>query len=344
MTSHEVTSLDPEAKTLELATGKTISFDNVIIATGGTPRSLPIPNFASPNVYQLRVPAEANAIYEQAKGARVVIVGSSFIGMEAAAGVVARAKSVTVIGMEKQPFERVLGVQVGAAMRKLHESKGVEFHMEAVVKEFQVETEGGPAVRALLSTGAVLEGDLFIVGAGVVPTTGFVKETGGIKKERDQSIMVDTRMRTAAPGVYVVGDIARFPYHAVGFDTIRVEHYGTAQQQGHIAGSNIALGDKGLVYDNVPFFWTQVFGKSIRYAGHAFMFTDTHVVGNVDGLDFIVVYAKEGRVDAVVTAGRDPQAAAAAELLRRGLMPKFADIVAAGDSIDFCALIKDAGM
>lgn len=135
----EVTELDVEKKTVALASGETFQYDGCLVATGGIPRRLPIPGSDLDNVYCLRVAEEAHAIAAQAEGKNLVVIGSSFIGMEVAAALVAKAKSVTVVGMEKVPFERVLGAEVGTVLQKLHESKGVKFYLSSTTKEFKGE-------------------------------------------------------------------------------------------------------------------------------------------------------------------------------------------------------------
>ena len=138
-----MTKVDPPTKTITLADNDTIKYDSVFIATGGTPRFFwgDISKFK--NVFQIRTLADSKGIEETlaslvaaGKDINLAIVGSSFIGMEAAAFLVSKVKSLTVIGMEKVPFERVLGERVGRVLQELHESKGVKFKMGATVKEF----------------------------------------------------------------------------------------------------------------------------------------------------------------------------------------------------------------
>ena len=121
-----------------------------------------------------------------------------------------------------------------------------------------------------------------------------------------------------ADGVYAAGDVARFPYAPLG-ESIRVEHYGYAQQQGRCCAANIA--GEHRVCSTVPFFWTAQYGKNLRYAGHGAGFDDVLIDGDLDALNFTAIYAKGDKVIAVATMGRDQQCAAAAELLGMDAMP-----------------------
>jgi apoptosis-inducing factor 3 len=326
MTKTLVTELDVGKKQVTVrdatdakAPTRVLTFDNVVVCTGGTPRTLPVPGFTSGRVYQLRVPADTQNIYEGCEGKRLVVIGSSFIGMEAAAALAKRAASVAVIGMEKVAFERVLGFDVGARIQRMHEGNGIRFHMERTVKAIEADAQGN--VKAVvLDNGVRLDADICVVGAGVVPTTSFVK---GVPLEKDGSLLCDETMRVA-PGVYAAGDLARFPYAPLQ-STIRVEHYGYAQLQGSIAAANIA--GKRTACTAVPFFWTAQFGKSVRYAGHAIGYNKTHVDGDLEALDFIAYYARDETVLAVAGMGRDQEVAAAAELLASNRFPPLSAIM-----------------
>jgi NADPH-dependent 2,4-dienoyl-CoA reductase/sulfur reductase-like enzyme len=133
------TAVDTSAKTVTLSKGETLTYDYLVIATGGDPRTLPIPGGNLKNIYVIRGANDTNAI-EKAVSAfekpNVVVVGSSFIGMEAAA-ILAKTANVTVCGLEKVPFERVLGTQVGEAFAKLNVANGVTLKMQALADHFE---------------------------------------------------------------------------------------------------------------------------------------------------------------------------------------------------------------
>jgi len=315
----EVTKLDPVNQVIHSSDVSSLHYDRVLIASGAAPRTLNIPGSHLENIFVLREAEQAQSISSSFEGKKIVIVGSSFIGMEVAAFVAKKAASVTVIGMEKVPFERVLGVQVGSVLQKLHEQNGVKFLMERVTKEYR----GDKSVRSVvLDNGVELEVDIVVLGAGVIPSTAFIGDNEeGIKKFRDGSIIVDKFMNTSNPNVFAAGDLARFPLPLLDDHETRIEHYGIAQYQGKIAAQNmIKLGSKS--FDSVPYFWTTIFGKSIRYTGHALYFDD--VIFHQDSADqfkFVAYYVHQTKVTAVCSLARDPLVSACAELFHQNRMP-----------------------
>jgi apoptosis-inducing factor 3 len=204
--------------------------------------------------------------------------------------------------------------------------------MRRVVKEFrQVD---GMAVSVLLDNGEVLDSDLIVVGAGIIPNTKFIK--GGVTIERDQSVVCDENLK-AADGLWAAGDICRFPWSFLGNEKIRIEHWGMAQYQGKVAAQNMVRTEP-VSCNSIPFFWTVAYGKSIRYCGHALSFDEIIFDGKVEDLSFVGYYIKHNRVLAVVSIGRDPVVAAAAELMHTGKMPS-GDVLKAGP-VDLLKLHK----
>jgi len=324
---NEVVDLDAASKTLKLSSGDTLKYDKAFVSTGGTPRSIPAPGYELGNIYPLRNPEDSLKINDTYEGKRVVVVGSSFIGMEVASCLAKKARSIIVVGMETVPFERVLGPQIGAVLQRFHEKNGVTFRMKRVVKEFRG-TEG--VVRSvLLDNGEVLDADICVVGAGVIPTTKFVR---GVTIERDQSIACDKFLQ-AADGLYAGGDIARYNYHLIG-ESVRIEHWGMAQNHGKVAALNMV--GKPTPVENIPFFWTTQYGKNIRYCGHALQFDDFVLDGNLDDLNFLALFAHKGKVLAAAGIGKDQIVAAIAELLVAKQMPTIDEIKNA--KIDFVKL------
>lgn len=158
----------------------------------------------------------------------VVIIGSSFIGMEAALGLSGRA-NIQLIGMEKTPFESILGPEIGEALRKNHESKGIKFHLPAELSHFEPSSKDSSKVgNVVLKSGQKIPADLVLLGAGVKPVTDYASNIPGIQlDEKDKSIHVDEYLRLKGIGkqnVYAIGDIAKFPDLKTG-DMMRIEHW-----------------------------------------------------------------------------------------------------------------------
>ncbi|TVT41272.1 Rieske 2Fe-2S domain-containing protein [Hymenobacter setariae] len=292
-----------------------LHYDQLLLAPGSTPNLLPkLPGHDLPGVLPLRTQADADVLLEATKDAKqVVIIGASFIGMEVASSLMAEGRTVTVIAQEKEPFARVLGPEIGQMFRKLHEEKGVHFEAEAEVSALL--GEQGHVVGVQLKSGKTLPADTVVLGVGVRPATDFLKDAFSL--EEDGGVAVNANLQ-AAPAVYAAGDIARFPLAATGQPT-RIEHWRVAQQHGQVAARNM-LGQQAE-FTAAPFFWTQQYGKSLRYAGHAERWDEIVYHGNVAKQDFLAFFVQAGRIVAVASMGRDTDMIYITELLGQNKMP-----------------------
>lgn len=304
----DIASLDTAAHRVELADGRSFDFTAALIATGGTPRQLDIPGANLDGVFTLRSKADSARIVERAKkGGKAVILGSSFIGLEAASALRKRGLDVDVVSPERIPFAKQFGPEIGASFRRLHEKNGVRFHAEAKVARL---VGTGAVQSVILESGGELRADLVVVGIGVAPATGFVR---GLPLEKDLGIAVDAGMQ-AAPGIYAVGDIAHFPF---GDGKVRIEHWRVAQQHARVAARNIAGGQAS--YDGVPFFWTYHFGKRFEYLGHAEKWDDVIIEGKLDEQDFVALLVASGRVAGVLACQREHAACVVIDRMRAGI-------------------------
>lgn len=301
-----VMSVDVSGKAVVLADGSRVSYDKLLLATGGTPRTLRVPGATLKNIFTLREQADADAIITtKHEGARAVVIGASFIGLEAANALASTGVKVTVVGLEAVPLERVLGPRVGGLFQKLHEQNGVEFRLNTSVEKYHG-PENGAVTGVQIRGGEVLPCDFVLLGVGVAPTTGFLNESAIKLNERDRAVLVDMKME-AAPDVYAAGDIARYP---ISGGTERIEHWRVAQQHGIVAARAMA-GTPEPVSSRVPFFWTKQWGTSLRYVGHAEAWDEVVLHGTpAPGEAFIAVYIGEGRVKAAAGVGRDKEMAA----------------------------------
>lgn len=330
-----VTELDAKTKTITLESGEKMTYDACLIATGGTPRGLPGAAGPFSNVFLLRDYDQAATIESESAGKKVLIVGSSFIGMEIAAAISGKASSITVIGMEKVPFERVLGAELGAAMQALHESKGIKFQMQATLKD--VRHDGKTVSAVVLNSGEEIECDMICVGAGVTPTTSFIK---GVELAKpDNSLLCDVFMKVeGADALYAAGDIARFPLKMLNNRLARIEHWGMALKQGQIAA--LSMLNKPTALDSVPYFWTGMYGKTVRYCGHGLDVDEVIMDGaNLEpaNLKFLAFYSSKGTIVAAASIGRDPLVSMIGELIHFNKMPstqEIKDAIAASGSAE----------
>lgn len=330
----EVTGVDFHAKSVETKGKQKLSYGKLVLATGGTARNLPLEGFKTlDNIFTLRNVHDAKGIVAaigEAKGKKIVVIGSSFIGMEVA-NATAKDSTVTVVGMEKVPLERVLGEQIGRAAQKGLEKNGVKFYMEAGVDKAVAHTSVPSKVGAvLLKDGTSLEADLVVLGVGVAPATQFLRGNAGVQLLQDGSIEVDRAFAVKGlEDVYALGDIATFPYHgpAAGGKGVRIEHWNVAQQSGRIAARHMIAAGSFEPEFFTPIFWSAL-SAQVRYCGNTMAsgWDDVVIQGSLDEGKWSAFYAKGDEVVAVATMGTDPAMVQCAELMRKGKMPKKSEL------------------
>jgi NADPH-dependent 2,4-dienoyl-CoA reductase/sulfur reductase-like enzyme/nitrite reductase/ring-hydroxylating ferredoxin subunit len=303
-----VVHVDASARKIAFADGSESIFDTALLATGGIAKRPEIPGIDLQGVRTLRNLSDAEAILaETGAGENAVVMGSSFIGLEAASALRKRGLNIVVAGPEKIPFARQFGERIGAMFQRLHEANGVVFRLGTEI----VRLEGEGRVRqAVLKDGTRLDAASVIVGTGVRPATDFVV---GVDKAEDGGIVVDGGMR-AAEAFFVAGDCARFPY--LGHH-VRIEHWRVAQQHARVAAQGM-MGQEAA-YDGVPFFWTYHYGKRFEYLGHAATWDELVIDGDLDAQDFIAFQVQADRVAGVIACGRETATARLIEPMRHGL-------------------------
>ncbi|KAJ3799725.1 hypothetical protein GGU11DRAFT_678786 [Lentinula aff. detonsa] len=327
-----VTSVELQDRRVILDNGKdNIVYDKLVIAPGGIPRKLPIPGADLENVYTFRGVSDAQKIDGVAlEGKKAVFIGSSFISMELVT-VLSKRKlaSIDVIGMEEYPFEVVLGKQVGAGLKKFHESQGVKFHMQTQVEKIVPREDNPSLAESVVVNGEALPADFVVMGVGVAPATEFLKGSG-IELEKGGGIEVDeclrvTKLPANVEGVFAIGDVAIYPQAG---ELVRIEHWNVAGNHGRAVGKTIAGQPQPFV--KTPVFWSAQ-GQQLRYCGYAAGHDDVIIKGDPGEMKFVAYYVKQGKVVAVASMQNDPVVSAASELLRLGLMPSPNEIKAGKD-------------
>lgn len=325
-----VTALNVRGKTVTFKDGGTLAWDKILLASGGVPRALDLPGAGLANLFTLRSFVDCDRLIEAAGSARrVVIIGAGFIGMEAAHSLTERGLSVTVVGRESVPLEKVFGREIGAFFQRLHQEAGVRFRLGARVVRY----EGPNRVSGvILDDGDRLPADLVLVAVGIRPATEYAAD---LPRHADGGIQVDEYLR-ASEGVYAAGDIARFPDWRTS-DRVRIEHWRTAGQLGRLAGQNMT--GRKEPFRSVPFFWTSQVGLSFQYVGHTDEWDDIIIDGDLDSREFVAYFVTGDQVPAVAGNFRDRQLAAAEELIREGRMPTPAELRAG--SVDLVARLQE---
>ncbi|XP_034249300.1 apoptosis-inducing factor 3 isoform X2 [Thrips palmi] len=308
-TGTSVKSIDSKGKKVILNDGSEINYTRLLVASGSKANTATQPGSDLQNIFSLRTIEDANAIHKVlSKESNVVIVGASFIGMEAAAYCVGKVNSVTVVGRGSVPFQPILGEKVGARILQLFEEKGVKFRMGCDVTSFGGE---GKVNEVKLSSGEVLPADVVVLGIGAQPSTAFLQGTD-IEMQRG-AVVVNKFMESSIPDIFAAGDVAYAPVFAADDRPASIGHWQLAHYHGRIAARNMAGSRAEL--KSVPFFWTMVFGVGVRYAGYGAGFEDIVITGDLSAMSFIAHYCVGDVVTAVATVGSDPAAAKFAELL-----------------------------
>ncbi|KAF2128212.1 hypothetical protein P153DRAFT_368082 [Dothidotthia symphoricarpi CBS 119687] len=337
----EAKSIDFSGKKVSTKSGKTYEYSKLVLATGGTPNMLPLDGLKGDlgNVFLLRTLPDTQNILKAVgdNGKKVVVVGSSFIGMEVGNCLAGMKNDVTIVGMEEEPMERVMGKKVGKIFRGLLEKNGVKFKMGASVEKATPSKSDSSKVGAVqLKDGTTLEADLVIEGVGVKPATEYLKDNSSVKLEEDGSLKTDESFSVAGlKDVYAIGDIATYPYHGPGGNgaPVRIEHWNVAQNAGRSVANTINNpGAKPNAF--IPVFWSAL-GSQLRYCGNTVNgYDDVVLQGKPEEPAFVAYYTKGEDVVAVASMGKDPYVAQSIELMRRGNMPSKSELQKGVDLMD----------
>jgi NADPH-dependent 2,4-dienoyl-CoA reductase/sulfur reductase-like enzyme len=290
----EVLALDPARSTATLTGGSTVHYRRCVLATGADPAPMPVPGADHPDVRLLRSLISARALVGRAAAARSpVVLGSGFIGCEAAASLAARGLAVTLVTDEAQPQRARLGDAVGKRIAAWLADAGVTLILGSPVRRI----ERGRVVHP--ADGPPIEADLVLMAGGVRPH-GRLAEDAGLAVA-DGRVVADEHMRTSAPNVFAAGDVA-YAHNASAGRPLRVEHWGEALIMGEIAGTVAAGGE--AAWTDAPGFWSTVGERTIKYAAWGDGFDHVRFIEHDDG-SFTAWYGRDGVTVGVLTFEAD---------------------------------------
>lgn len=289
------TSLDAASRTITLHDGRTVAADGIVLATGAAPRVLPgLP--ALDGIRTLRTLDDCMGLRaDMERGARVCVIGAGFIGAEVAATARARGLEVTVLEALEAPMVRGVGARIGASLAALHRANGVDLRTGVTVEAVEGD---GRVERVRLAGGDVVACDLLLVAVGAAPCTDWLDGSGLVI---DDGVVCDETL-LAAPGVVAAGDVARWPNPTFDGESMRIEHWTNAAEQGmHAASRLLAADGDGAPFAAVPFVWSDQFGVKIQSAGRFSGADRMEVVhGAIDEHRFVAIFERAGRVSGVL--------------------------------------------
>jgi 3-phenylpropionate/trans-cinnamate dioxygenase ferredoxin reductase subunit len=288
-----VAMIDPAAH-LVTFDGGTIAYDKLLLATGASARRIDIPGAGLGNVLYLRTLPESEALRAAfTPEARVVIIGSGWIGLEAAAAARTAGCSVTIIEPQPGALYGAIGPELGGKFADLHRSHGVEFRFGESAAEFLAAGPGSGRVGSVVTAGGTeLPADVVVVGIGAVPNDGLATSAG---LEVNNGVVTDSALRTSDPDIFAAGDVASSYVPLLGRH-LRMDHWSNALNGGKAVA--LSMLGKQLEYNRVPYFYSDQYDLGMECAGLPSPGTYDQVVyrGDTDALEFIAFWLKEGRL------------------------------------------------
>ncbi len=271
-----VTALDPAAHEVETADGDRLRYTKLLLTTGSSVRRLA-------DAVTLRTLDDSDRLRAALRpGARVVIVGAGWIGLEVAAAARVAGAEVTVLEQAPAPLLAALGPEMAAVFARLHVEHGVDLRCGVTVRAVKSD--------AVLLDDETIPADLVVAGIGVTPDVDLARAAG---LAVDNGVVVDEHLRSSAPDVWAAGDVAN-AYHPFAGRHVRVEHWANALHQPVVAAQ--AMLGKDAVYDRLPYFFTDQYDLGMEYTG----FGGGEVVVRGDEREFVAFWLRDGRLTAAM--------------------------------------------
>jgi NADPH-dependent 2,4-dienoyl-CoA reductase/sulfur reductase-like enzyme len=291
--------LDPAAHRVRLVGGEALAYDRLLIATGGRVRMLSLPGSGLSGIHYIRTIKDSLALKAELKpGARLVVIGGGFIGLEAAAAAAKLGCKATVLEAQPELLSRVMDPLMGRWFEGLHRANGVDVLKNVIVARI----DGTDRVSAVvLGNGDRIDADVVVIGIGIVPNMEIAAEAGIAV---GNGVTADAFGATSDADVFAAGDVA-FQFHPVLGRHMRLESWANAQNGGIAIARNMVA--EPVPYVDVPWFWTDQFNANIQLAGVPDGWDRVVVRGNPDGGKFIAFAMNGAKVGGatVVNMGRD---------------------------------------
>jgi 3-phenylpropionate/trans-cinnamate dioxygenase ferredoxin reductase subunit len=311
-----VTSIDRIARTVTLADSRTLGYGKLVLATGGRPRQLSLPDpriNRAPNLHYLRTIDHAEGMRDQFRaGNKLVIIGGGYIGLEVAA--VARKKAIDVTLIEALPrvLQRVTAPEVSAFYTQVHEAAGVRIRVNTALTGFEFDAAGS-VTAVLAGDGVVIPADVVIVGIGLIPNTELAAEAGLLI---DDGIAVDEYGQTSDPDILAIGDCTSHESVYAG-RRLRLESVPSALEQARSAAALLVGVRKP--YHAVPWFWSDQYDLKLQMVGLNRGYDTAVLRGAPANRNFLAFYLKDGVLLAVDSVSRPQEFMVAKKLVAERL-------------------------
>jgi 3-phenylpropionate/trans-cinnamate dioxygenase ferredoxin reductase subunit len=301
-----VTAIDRDRRVVTLDDGTALPYGDLVLATGGRARRLPLDGADAPNVHCVRTIEDVDGLRaDLGAGRRLLVVGGGYVGLEIGSMARRLGMEVTVVEIGSRLLGRVASAETAAFFDRVHREEGVEVLTSTRVVELHHGADGRVG-GVTLSDGRTVEVDAVLVGVGLVPNDDLAQDAG---LAVDDGVLVDEHFRTSDPRVFAVGDVARFP---LGDGHARLESTPNAAEQARQVADVLTGRDRGEPVE--PWFWSEQFGIKLQVVG-LYRSTDIPVVrGGLDGRTACVFYLRDGEIRAADVAG-DPKSFALARKL-----------------------------
>lgn len=272
--------------------GEAVRFDRLLLATGGDPTVPPVPGADIAAVQTVRRIRDSERLAELGRGDAALVVGSGFIGCEAAASLALRGAEVTVATLESAPQVGRLGEEVAAEIAGWLEGLGVEILSEAELES--IRPAGDRSACARFVDGDERVADRVLLALGVDRNDGLAAAVG---LPVDDGVQVGPNMESADPRLLAAGDVA-FAFNVTAGRRLRVEHWGEALNMGEVAGK--ALAGQEAAWDVAPGFWSEIGSRTLKYVGWGDGWDESRFEPGVEGA-FACWYGCGGELVGVVS-------------------------------------------
>lgn len=297
--AERVAGISPGAHELTLESGETLPWTRLLLATGGSARTLDVPGSDLDGVHTLRTITDSEALRARlVPGASVLVVGAGWIGLEVAAAARGRDAGVVVVEAADRVCARALTEGMSRWVLELHRRNGVDIRFGRSVARFD---GAGRLDRGVLDDGSEVSCDVAVVGIGIEPNVALAQAAG---LAVDNGIVVDEHCRTSAPDIFAAGDVTNHPNPVLG-RRVRLESWENAQNQAINAA--MAMLDRPQPYAEIPWFWSDQYDANIQLMGLPESWQETVVRGDPASGPFVEFYLAEGRLQgaAAVNNARD---------------------------------------